>query len=73
MDLTILKLDKNLSDIEPTRGLNYKEVTVNSWTKLPTHRITLPFNHLLGNFRIHSIDVNNKPVIHGCIYILIEL
>jgi hypothetical protein len=29
MDLTILKSDKDLSSIEPTKGLNHKEATAN--------------------------------------------
>jgi hypothetical protein len=73
MDLTILKSGKNLSDIEPIRSLNYKKVTVDSWTELLTYRIALSFDHLLGNFEIHSVDVNNKLLIHGYIYILIKL
>lgn len=73
MDLTILKLDKDLSGVKPTKGLNYKEVTANGWTELPTYRIPLPFNNSLGNFGVSSIDVNNKPIINGCVYILIEL
>jgi hypothetical protein len=50
MDLTILKSDKELSGIEPTKGLNHKEVTADGWAELPTHRIALPFENSLGNF-----------------------
>lgn len=73
MDLTILKLDKDLSGIEPIKVLNYKEVTADGWTELLTYRIPLPFNNSLGNFGVSSVDTDNKPVINGCVYILIEL
>ncbi|MCJ1422362.1 hypothetical protein MMC29_000242 [Sticta canariensis] len=73
MDLTILKSDKDLSGVEPTKGLNHKEVTADGWTELPTHRISLPFDNSLGNFGVSSVDVDDKPIINGCVYILIEL
>ncbi|KAE9986994.1 hypothetical protein EG328_004126 [Venturia inaequalis] len=73
MDLTILKSDKELSGIEPTKGLNHKEVTADGWTELPTHRITLPFDSSLRNFGVSSVDADDKPVTNGCVYILIEL
>jgi hypothetical protein len=73
MDLTILKSSKDLSNIEPTKGLNRKEVTVDGWTELPNHRIALPFDHSRENFGVQSGDANDKPIIHGCVYILIEL
>jgi hypothetical protein len=73
MDLTILKSDKNLSGIEPTTGLNHKEVTADGWTELPAHRIALPFDNSIGNFGVSSVDADDKPVINGCVYILIEL
>jgi len=73
MDLTILKSDKDLSGIEPIKGLNHKEVTADGWTELPTHRIALPFDNSPGNFGVSSVDADDKPVINGCVYILIEL
>ncbi len=73
MDLTILKSDKDLSGIEPTKGLNHKEVTADSWTELPSHRIALPFDNSIENFGVSSVDTDEKPVINGCVYILIEL
>jgi len=73
MDLTILKSDKDLSGIEPIKGLNHKEVTADGWTELPTHRIALPFDNSPGNFGVLSVDADDKPVINGCVYILIEL
>jgi len=73
MDLTILKSDKDLSGVEPTKGLNHKEVTADGWTELPTHRIPLPFDNSLGNFGVSSVDIDDKPIINGCVYILIEL
>ncbi|KAF2761261.1 hypothetical protein EJ05DRAFT_497810 [Pseudovirgaria hyperparasitica] len=73
MDLTILKSDKDLSGVEPTKGLNHKEVTADGWTELSTHRIPLPFDKSLENFGVSSVDVDNKPIINGCVYILIEL
>ena len=73
MDLTILKSDMDLSGIEPTKGLNHKEVTADGWTELPTHRITLPFDDSLRNFGVTSADVDGSPIANGCVYILIEL
>jgi len=73
MDLTIPKSDKDLSGIEPTTGLNHKEVTADSWTELPTHRISLLFDRSVGNFGVSGVDADDKPVINGCVYILIEL
>ena len=73
MDLTILKSDKDLSGIEPTKGLNHKEVTADGWVQLPIHRIPLPFDNSLENFGVSSVDADDKPVINGCVYILIEL
>lgn len=73
MDLTILKSDKDLSGIEPTKGLNRKEVTVDGWTELPTHRIALPFEDSLRNFGVPSVDADGKSIVNGCVYILIEL
>lgn len=73
MDLILLKLDKDLFSVELIKGLNYKEVTANGWTKLPTYKIPLSFDNLLGNFGVLSVNVNNKLIINGYIYILIEL
>jgi hypothetical protein len=73
MNLTILKSDKDLSGIEPNQGLNHKEDIVDGWTELPTHQITLPFDNSIRNFGVPSVDANDKPVINGCVYILIEL
>lgn len=73
MDFMILKLDKNLFNIKPIKGLNYKEVTANSWTELLIYRITLLFNNSIKSFRVLSVDTNNKLVINGCVYIFIEL
>ena len=73
MDLTILKSDKDLSGVEPIKGLNYKEVTADEQTELLIYRIPFPFNNSLGNFRVSSIDIDEKPIINGYIYIFIEL
>lgn len=73
MNLTILKSDKDLSGIEPTKGLDHKDVIVDGWTELPTHRIALPFDNSLANFGVRSVDADGKPVINGYVYILIEL
>jgi hypothetical protein len=54
MDLTILKSDKDLSGIEPTKGLNHKEVTADGWVQLPIHRIPLPFDNSLGNLEFRA-------------------
>jgi hypothetical protein len=37
INLMILKSDKNLSNIEPTKGLNHKQVSAGSWIE---HRLT---------------------------------
>ncbi|KAF2839911.1 hypothetical protein M501DRAFT_991901 [Patellaria atrata CBS 101060] len=36
-------------------------------------KIPLPFDNSLGNFGVSSLDADDKPVINGCVYILIEL
>jgi len=73
MDLTISKSHKDLSGVESTKGLDHKEVTADGWTELLTHRIALPFDISLGNFGVSSVDTDDKPIINGCVYILIEL
>jgi len=54
-------------------SLNHKEATADGWAELPAHRIVLLFDNSLGNFGVSSVDADDKPVINGCVYILIEL
>jgi len=73
INLTVLKSDKDLSDIEPTEGLNRKEVSADGWTELHTHRISLPFDNSIKNFGVSGVGADGKRIINGCVYILLEL
>lgn len=73
IDLTILKSDRDLSGVELTKGLDRKEVSVDGWTELPSHKISLPFNTSFRNFKLRDVDVKGQSVINGYVYILIEL
>lgn len=68
INLTILKSDKDLSDVEPTERLNRKEVSADGWTELPAHKIALPFDNSGEKFGVSGVDADGKPIINGCVY-----
>jgi hypothetical protein len=75
INLTILKSSKDLSGIQPEKGLDHKVVSAaDGWTELPAHNIVLPFDTSIEDFGIQCFDDQARPTHReACVYLVLEL